>query len=246
MRKELVFVKDGIEYMTLCLDVTAYWTGSFFDHKEGVLHFYNKVLDVFGGKLKRFKTSGMTRFGEVGKDTFNMVPEWLQGQAPPEGTEYILLLESSPTPNTPSDTAFCLWALEYQTRKVGAMRLILPISLIDGSPDPLRKLAAELVAELDFHSGHSGYAVNWDFLGRYASTSKRSMRTLARRFPGIELPHVVCALEAIPYGIKRINWLTFLGAPLVERLGGTDSLNDKLSRPDVLVEPLKHGVMISL
>jgi hypothetical protein len=246
MRSGLVFVKDGVEYMKLCLDVTVYWTGSIFGHRDGLLHFYRTALDVVGGRLQHYKTGSMTRAARIGTDTFDIVPGWLgDKEHANEEREYILILESHPAPNRPSDTAFWLWGLEYEMRKIGAIRLMLPVEFVDGSPDRFQRLAAALVAELAFHSGHGGYAVSWDFLGRYASTSRRAMRALSTRFPGIELPHVAATLAAIPFGIKRMNWLTFLGAPLIERLGGTGRLNDQLGRPDASVEELKHGVMIT-
>ena len=56
---------------------------------------------------------------------------------------------------------------------------------------------------------------------------------LARRFPGIDLPHPLSTLMAIPSGIKRINWLTFLGTPIVERLGGQEQVDKILTHSDI-------------
>jgi Protein of unknown function (DUF3396) len=244
MTNVLIFEKDGMEYMKLCVDITVYWTGSVFGRKHAILLAYSNALDVVGTALKHYATGSMPRFRPIDRTTFKLLPEWLNTADPREDTEYILKFESHPTPNMYSDTALFLWAIEYRNREVGAIRLVLPISTINGSSDTLHHLAVAILSPLDFHSGHSGYAINWSYLGRYASASRQAMRMLARRFPGIDLPHPLSTLMAIPSGIKRINWLTFLGTPIVERLGGQDQVNKILTQSDIRVQQLDHGIVI--
>jgi hypothetical protein len=70
------------------------------------------------------------------------------------------------------------------------------------------------------------------------------MSVLSRRYPGIELPEVPATLMAIPSGIKRINWLTFLGESLAKEIGNLDSLIAGRHDYAISVERLPYGMLL--
>src|SRR3990172_11035284 len=243
MNKKLVFKKDGIEYMHLCADITVYWTGSVFSHKEGVLSFYHQAIDLIGKELKHYETEEMQGTRPIDKDALDLIPSWLTSSEEQRET-YMLKLESNSVRNLPSDTAFDFWAVEYAEEPAGAVRLILPVTWMERSPRHFFDLTKKLVNAMDFHSGHAGFALNWDYKGDYASLARREMGVLSRRFPSIDLPDLACTLIAIPAGIKRVNWLTLIGNGLLGSVGGLDGLGREFSGHDILVEQLAHGVII--
>lgn len=242
MSTNLIFRKNETEYMKLCLDVTVYWTGSVFEHTNGVLNFYTNALDLIGRQLKYYATEEMSNSVAITGDELGILPRWLH-EADRSRETLMLNLESNSVPNMPSDTALDFWAVEYPEQPAGMIRLILPVSFIQDSPKKLVDLAKRLTGEMDFHSGHGGYSINWDFKGDYAFSAKKEMAILSRRYPGIDLPEVACTLMAIPNGIKRVNWLTLIGNSLLDTLGGRDSFSKRLNDGEVKVESLPMGII---
>ena len=242
--RALTFVSDGTEYMKLCLDVTVYWKGSVFDRIDSVLAFYRKALAPIAQDLAYYETESMRGARAIKPDTLDLIPFWLTG-APTRREIYMLNLESGPGPSLPSDRAFVFTALEYEDGPVGLMRLILPATYIADTPDPFVALALSLLDPLDFHSGHAGYGLNYDSRGDFAYDAQSRMRALGMRYPGIDIPDQETTLYAMANGdgIKRVNWLTFLGDPLVARLGGREALRQGLSEA-ISLYPLRRGVAI--
>ncbi len=225
--EELVFEKDGIEFMKLCCDITVYWVGSVFEHVEGVLRFHEKAMELIGPDVRFYETGEMAGALPREADTLSLVPQWLQ-RCDRRLETYMLTLETHPLPNMPSDKALDFWAVEYPEIPVGAMRLVLPVSYAEDAPESLVSLTRMLSEKLDFHSGHAGYAVNWDYKGEYAAMSRGRMSRFARRFQGVDLPDIACTLCAIPSGFKCVNWLTLLGKELLAGAGGPDELRSRL------------------
>lgn len=231
----LKFVEDDTEFMKLCFDVTAYWTGSAYDHRAGLLHFYEQAVALLRGRVRFFEREDMEGAEPVQADTLDQLPLWLSGSDRTKDI-YTIDLETNTVPNVPSDLAFRFWANEYPDPPTGMIRLVLPVPMFEGAPDKLLALTLSLVKELRFHSGHAGYAVNWDHRGEFAHPSHVRMGVLARRFPGIDLSEIPATLMAIPTGLKRINWVTLVGNELMAKaqaeLQGLDT------------RPLPHGVAI--
>jgi hypothetical protein len=155
-----------------------------------------------------------------------------------------LSLETSADPDLPSDMALDFWAVEYPEYPAGMIRLVLPTNFIEDGPTKLVELAKSLIGDMNFHSGYGGYAINWDHKSSHAVAARKEMSVLSRRYPGIELPEVPITLMAIPHGMKRVNWLTFIGALLVESSTSLDSLANELNNDDVSSERLPNGVMV--
>ncbi len=243
MSNNLIFVKNDVEYMKLCLDLTVYWTGSVFDHSEGVANFYSKALDIIKSKVKFYATEEMGPYEAVTGNTLNLLPAWLS--QPDRSRDIMTLsLESGTDADLPSDTALHFWAVEYPENPAGMLRLVLPIGFIQDDPVKLVNLAKNLVGDLEFHSGCGGYAINWDHKGRYAVSSRKEMSIISKRYPGIELPEVAITLMAIPFGLKRVNWLTLVGNNLLETIGGSNPLVARLSNEGIFVDILPKGVLV--
>jgi hypothetical protein len=235
VNETLKFVEDDTEFMKLCFDVTAYWTGSAYHHQAGILHFYQQALALMRGRVKFFEREDMEGAEPILADTLDQLPRWLAGSDPTKDI-YTIDLETNTVPNLPSDLALRFWASEYRDPPTGMIRLVLPTQMFEGAPDKLLALTLSLVKELRFHSGHAGYAVNWDHRGEFAYPSQVRMGVLARRFPGIDLSLIPATLMAIPTGMKRINWVTLLGNELLAKtevdLVGLDT------------RPLPHGLAV--
>jgi hypothetical protein len=237
----LVFSRNGVEYMRLAVDLTVYWAGSSVHHADGIGRFYARALECLEGRLRHYETAQMTGPLPIDGNALALVPHWTR--QPEEEQEFrSLKLEAGELPPLPSDTALGFWSVPFKQSRVGALKLVLPA---ETAAWHMMSLAVELVSQLGFSSGHMGYSVNWDHRGKYAPLCRRTMGWLARRFPGIDLPDIHCALMAVPFGIKRINWLTLLGETLAGELGGIDGLTERFADPGIGVQVLPHGVLIA-
>ena len=235
-----LFQHDGIDYLTLCLDVTVYWIGSIFDRVNGLLRFYERSMDLIGQDLNFYHTESIRYDRRVTDDTVNLLPFWLH-KPQAKRTMPMLFMSAASTADTASDKAFSFMALEY--RSAGALRLVLPAGMFGEPATWMVELTQNLVKELDFVSGHAGYSLNWNEDGHLATLAEQELYHLSRRYPGIDLPSISATIRTASQGIKCANWLTLLGARWCEELGGVDGLRMALGT-DILVHELQNGVII--
>lgn len=238
--KTLTFINDeGVEFMKLCVDVTLYWKGTAHDHRNGILHFYNEAMRTIRNRVKFFETEDMEGGVPVSAAAFDELPNWLAVSVPTKDITSFHFYGSS-APNLPSDAAFVFQAEQPpEDEPAGMVRLVLPTATVESSAAPLLDRALTLASELRFHSGHAGYAIHWDPLGELAFDAQTRMGTLSRRFPAIELPAVTATLMAIPDGMKRINWVTFVGDQL---MADKELLPESLAELDI--RRLQHGIAV--
>jgi hypothetical protein len=236
--------QDGEVYAKLCLDLTIYWRGSAFDRVDGILHFYERAMKEIGSALKFYETGTMSGAKPLRKDALEMLPTWLGKKR--RRDIYMLNLESGAHRAEPSDRNFYFAADEEDDEPLGVMRLALPIDRAK-KPDDYVKLVEDLVRDLNFESGHAGYALNWDSRGDMAGEALMHMMAVAGRYYGVDLFELDVTLVSMrqtkPAGIKCVNWLTLLGTELAALAGGVDALTTKLPKPCRVV-PLPTGILI--
>lgn len=235
----LTFKHEGLTYLILCLDITLYWSGSVFEFKKEILNFYTRSMEIVGKDLKFYCTETMRAYRKITAETMDLLPFWLT-EPNARRDMYILRMNGALHPEATSDKAFFFRAIE--SKKRGALRLVLPTSLIQSSPDTLRELTRALALNFNFDSGHAGYCFNWSddiTLGFYA---RSKLFHLGMRYPGIDIPSMATTLFIVPDGIKGINWLTLVGTKHLERLGSLENLC-KMLGDQILVDNLVHGVM---
>ncbi|RKH54692.1 DUF3396 domain-containing protein [Corallococcus aberystwythensis] len=101
----------------------------------------------------------------------------------------------------------------------------------------LQSLALELARELPFNFGYASFALvstqdpwitrNWD-----------SIEALLARYSGLDAPHASRFSSKLGTRALGPYWLTFLGQPLLTRMGGIDALRDALPFPEVSLLPM--------
>ena len=241
----LTFSSDGFTYAILCVDLTVYWRGSAFHRADGIVHFYRRSIQEIGERLRYYETGTMSGAKRLRKDTLEMVPFWFQ-KAKARRDIYMMSLESGAQANEPSDAGFFIIADEEDDEPIGAAQIRLPVSYVEKSPARLVDLARDLVAKLEFESGHGGYTLNWDPRGDFTVEAQEAMESVAARFPGVDLFDMDVTLVAMrktkPAGIKRVNWLTLLGKSLAEALGH-DKLRQSLNEACEITK-LPTGLLI--
>ncbi len=225
--------------LQLGLDVVLYFQGGFAAHSEGLLHFYERAIQHIRKQATFYALDGSNVFKKIKPGVFDMPPFWASPQAAPRA-KYGLALECAAGKDGVSDRALSFYDADlFQT---GHIRVVLPLEFIADSVQPFVELAKDLASKLKFIYGHAGYAVN---MYRFFNSQDENLpvHALSKRFKGIDLGLPFTFQELAPKGIKSINWLTFLGSPLVDRLGGTAALGKALGAENPLHE-LPYGAMV--
>lgn len=125
---------------------------------------------------------------------------------------------------------------------VCAVSFWLPTEFLEAhGPGRVRELALELGARLPFTSGHAGLCLQFpeQVLGY-----TESLRNPCFRYPGLDMPLTESIHLNLGLRIKGTHWLTFLGQPVLGRLGGATGLRERLRSPGTTVQELEAGRVV--
>ncbi len=118
--------------------------------------------------------------------------------------------------------------------EVSKVRFWLPSEFLEEhGPSRVRELALELAAPLPFCSGYAGLSFNadMDLLGIAEQVAKRCFR-----YPGMDISTLHWKLGTRLWGVQ---WLTFLGQPVLGELGGPAELRARLHEPGTTVQEME-------
>lgn len=134
------------------------------------------------------------------------------------------LMDDAPPIGNPNDTC--------------AVTFWLPTEYLEEhGPQRVRELALELGAELPFSSGNAGLC--YRFPGNLLGMTP-AIREECFRYPGIDIANSYIGGE-IGTRVQGPHWLTFLGSPVLEALGGVECLRARLHSPGTTVQTLNDG-----
>ncbi|MFP2905568.1 DUF3396 domain-containing protein [Pyxidicoccus sp. 3LFB2] len=132
-----------------------------------------------------------------------------------------------------------LLARENGLNAVCAVRFCLPTEYLEEhGPGRVRALTLELANRLPFSSGHAGLSYNGelDIVGM-----PEQVREHYFRYPGLDVLPLEHVAWEIGTNVRGPSWLTFLGQPALDGLGGVATLRSQLQAPGTTVEPLNGG-----
>ncbi|NNB99021.1 DUF3396 domain-containing protein [Corallococcus exiguus] len=109
--------------------------------------------------------------------------------------------------------------------------------LLRHGAEHLRALAFELARELPFNFGYASFAIV-STQGSWASGDWTQLEALLSRYLGLDVYNVGRASSVIGTHGLGPHWLTFLGQPLLGRLGGTEALRSALPFPEASLIPM--------
>ena len=125
----------------------------------------------------------------------------------------------------------------YDEDPTCAVTFTLPTEyLVEHGPAQVRSLALELARELPFSFGYASFALVAPSGHWFAA--HRTVRELRDRYPGLDIYRLGETSQHIGTNARGAYWLTFLGLPLLGRLGGLEVLRRRLSFPDVSLHTL--------
>jgi len=147
------------------------------------------------------------------------------------------------TPQLTTDYEFNYYGRELETSEMNeptgatcAVAFWLPTEYLEThGPTQVRELALELGSRLPFNSGHAGLSFYFDeTLLRIAEP----LREVCLRYPGMDMPAMDDLPRHLGTRVKGVSWLTFLGSPVLDNLGGAAYLRECLHSAESHVEEL--------
>ncbi|NOK07763.1 type VI immunity family protein [Corallococcus exercitus] len=125
---------------------------------------------------------------------------------------------------------------EEEKESTCALEFWLPIEFIDErGPEWIRSLAIDLGRELPWNSGHAGLSLE---VGSWPRSLTPRLREVTLRHPGFDLNRPSDLSLSLGTQLRPPAWLTFLGPPVLNELGGAEALRSRLHSPSTRVESL--------
>ncbi|WPB74760.1 DUF3396 domain-containing protein [Archangium violaceum] len=127
--------------------------------------------------------------------------------------------------------------LKREPGAVSALSFWLPTEYLEEhGPERVRALAVELASPLPFCTGNAGLSFNYDSNPAHMSGDTPKLRF---RYPGMDVPDSSWVSLHIGTQVRGPSWLTFLGQPVLEELGGASGLRARLHHPETTVQELE-------
>jgi hypothetical protein len=212
---------DGIQLVADCAEITVYWRGSVYERIEAIERFYEGAMQGLRTAVKWYETEAMGEVLPVQPRTFDLLPRWLKAPRARRGMMG-LMLESGRNAASSSHLAFSIFCDEEDPQPMGYMRLVTPSDVLDRDPGLFLKTVLHLIDGSAFESGTAGYAINWDRRSELSHLAERHIARIAATFPGVEIPDpnttLIAFQRAEQPAFKRVNWVTFLGQELAQRI----------------------------
>lgn len=225
----------------LCADIVVYFEGfdqSLKDNAAGILDFYNQSMALVKNEMKWALINGEGKIRKINKKVFDMIPFWLSPEGPDGGIRGVDM-QGGPERNGRIDMGF---SFHHSTRS--HLRLTLPVEYMLDDPQRFANLAKAMVGRLKFATGNAGFSVNMALDGIGDDRAEDShVYMLSRRFDGLDIGVPWDSAYYGKHGLRTINWLTFVGDDLMQRMQGRENVRAALP-PDIPVTDLEHGLMI--
>lgn len=231
--------------MQLGVGMTLYFPRPFQKFQKEILAFWHAYADLVG--LKTFtwaRLGGGNRSRAASPAVLKTIEAWLDGSKDPGETCWISL-HDGPMDAIGKNSFMLTGEGDAETEwdeESSCIDVVFPVEMLQnmGSAAFADALIA-LAAHVPFEAGVAGYVFHRSPYKFHVTIA--AMRALSKRFPGVE----ISAAERLAYlagrGIPSVNWLTFVGATHLGKLGGVKLLAERLRGiSDVLALP--HGAVV--
>lgn len=234
---------DGTPVVHLGLIVTLYFKeGYTLESKQRVMECFECFHKEFGSDLKG---QYFERYKKLTTGSFEKIHNKVLSSEPNE--QYHWHLSSAPNAKEAEDYSLStLNSFEIHGDKERSfIKLVLPWSILNepNGPERYQEWLVYLCNQVKAEHGYGGLSsiLPYDYHS-YMPTEYQ----LAQQFSGLTVDSTVhiTALRLLEH-IKSVNWYTILGNTYVERLGGVDAIQQKLSgRGDAEIQSYNNGLII--
>lgn len=239
--QEFIFISKGLVEAIICTDVTFYLT--YFDEAlQGFVAAYELVMQELEPHIKWYLAGSMTHPSEFSNRARKAFTNWFSKLAT-KRESYELTLHSGNDSEEVGPWGFDFLIGPYDLKEsAGYFRFGLPVEMLLNGGEMFLKLVRKIVNVLPFRSGHAGYGLQFD-AGSVIFQRDQHIKAWCKRYVGIDCRDLPATSLYMNKHIKSVNWLTMLDYDFVEQLGGIEYVRRMLGE-DILVEELKHGIII--
>jgi hypothetical protein len=215
--------EDGRVVVQISLLCTLYFDNAGSPEvREAVADCFEVYITVCGTHLRWVKYPDNLRLYPFGDPKVPVLRDWLRRL--PEGAGWELLCHGGRDPDEASG---------FKARALGSpdvegdlsyFQASLPVNWYAKNPGSFSDLVLKFCELLGPVSGYGGIGIVQSPNRILEAEFEPQVYTLAERFPGLEVDYPNNHILYLRNGIKGVNWLTFLGAEWLTKLGGLDAL----------------------
>jgi len=197
--------------------------------------------------LRFYATENMRHHKPVTKKTFGMLPTWLKPGAPPREFISLQIKDGNQYQDAPH-RKFQVFGCEPQSKffnpgRANMVSMAFPPAVDAESVLQFRDLFIQACGVFPLQSGHAGFSFECSPYDEEASQTYAWATSMQVR--GVDICRVPADRRAVGEdAIKGVNWLTALGAGLLQQIGGLAKLRRDLSSEIELFELPGGGVVI--
>lgn len=245
--EKLELKEDGIRLVSAVLGMSVYTEAALSSAATGVLDVYERVLSVLDKTALRFYANEtMRRHKPIAKGTWTMLPTWLKTDAPVR--EYLALqMKDGELYQDAPHRKFQVHGYEpknklFNSGRANVLSAAFPVSQQPTDLARLKDLFVHACTVLPIRSGIAGLILE---CSRYeAEISETHAWSIGMRMHGLDICRIPMDCQAVGTdGLKGVGWLTALGHPLLEQLGGLAALKKDWPEEITLIET-PHGIVI--
>ena len=236
----------GRELTRLNGDVMVYVDAPLREFRDALLACMERFFDICPrSALGWYATETMTQFKPVTSRTFAMPGTWWKDGAPRKPLRQLTLKGGDDHASVPTCGVY-LSSAEREDRNFrrfsNYVRFVAPAAVVASKPQVWLEFATWLGNQIPFVSGHAGYVLEAN--PYHVRDSEAAAFPLAMRHQAVD----IATMARGPWSVRRdriknVGWLTLIGAPLLERLGGVEELRRRAGDGLRVVE-LAHGVLL--
>jgi hypothetical protein len=222
--------------------MTAYFS-SIDGNEDGLVKAYRHVKDAIGRHMTWYRTETIRRSRAIAAKDLEAIETWF-GSPLGQRDEYELVLGSGEKPGEIGPWAF-RFAVDRTTLPdvLGYFQFSVPATFARQQPQAFKALAQSVFGAADFVSAYAGLGITFD-PGDIDPERDQIIRGLCSRFLGLDCSDVLSETEALGNAIKGVNWLTFVGRKLAERVGGAEAVASAVGDRANVEAMGAHGFMV--
>jgi hypothetical protein len=242
--EEFRLEEHGVRLMQLSFGMRLFFKGPFSDVREGVGELWRRYLNLVGkDTLTWARLGGGNRSRKVDTSVFKTIEAWLGGTKH-YGDDCWISVHNGPMDGIESHS-FRVTGRDRQLdweQEASYVELNLPLDFpATADPVALARTLIHLAEPTAFHDGVAGFAFHRSPY-EFNATVKR-MGQLGMRYQGVEIAAAQRLAYLAVHGLPTVNWITFLGKELLQRVGGPEALAAMLP-PTSAITSLPHGVAV--
>lgn len=236
--------QSGEIKMRLGFGMTLFLPRPFQLAREGVFDLWKHYLNLIQPTpLSWARLGGGNRSRPVAPAAYKTIASWLDGSKNPGQDCWIIISDGKL--DCMGSTAFELEGLgpvdSEEDNASGFVEISLPLSFVESrSADEIAGQMVALAENVPFLCGTAGFIFQ---RSPYAfNTVADRMAALSARFEGVDVTGNVRMRYWATHGLPNLNWMTFIGDTMLEKLGGRQTLA-RLLPPACSANELSFGMV---